>query len=158
MSRSRRSKHKQDKRLFIKDILLKRKLVWSLPDCSAGSGAKSGGTDESACTRSCGGRFHRGSCGWSGRRRLACIAAPPLRTKAFGRVRASAIKAAVARLHPPAPGNRAAPANRARHQVRRVARARVDLELQQAVVALPVSSVHREKIQPMEQTVCAESR
>src|SRR6188508_655269 len=29
----------QDKRLFIKDILLKRKLVWSLPDCSTGSGA-----------------------------------------------------------------------------------------------------------------------
>jgi hypothetical protein len=38
MSTSRPSKHNQDKRLFIKDILLRRKLVWSLPDCSAARG------------------------------------------------------------------------------------------------------------------------
>ena len=76
------------------------------------------------------------------RRGPACVAAPPLRTKAFVRVRASAIKAAVPRVHPPAPVNPAEPANRVRHQVSRVARARVDLEVKRAVVALPVNRVH----------------
>jgi ABC-type uncharacterized transport system YnjBCD ATPase subunit len=66
----------------------------------------------------------------------------------------SAIKAAVARVHLPAPVNPAARANRAPHQVSRVARARVALEVQRAVVALPVSRLLREKIQPMEETVC----